>query len=46
MLHSHYNNDKIKHLHERCLRLAHCEKILYYEELLKKGQSLSTIETY
>ena len=46
MLHSRYNNDQMKHPHERCLRLAYCDKILYYEELLKKGKFLSTIETY
>ena len=41
------NNNKIKHLHERCLRLIYCDKNSSYEELLEKdGQSLSTIEIY
>ena len=36
MLHSRQNNNKIKHLHERCLRLIHNDKLSSYEELLEK----------
>ena len=36
MLHSRQNNNKIKHLHERCLRLIHHDKLSSYEELLEK----------
>ena len=39
MLHSRCNNNKIKHLHERCLRLIYCDKNSSYEELLEKDQS-------
>ena len=39
MLHSHYNNNKIKYLHERCLRLTYCDKTSSYEELLEKDGS-------
>ena len=41
MLHSHQNNYKIKHLHERCLRLIHNDKLPSYEELLEKDGSVS-----
>ena len=41
MLHSRCNNNKIKHLHERCLRLIYCDKTLSYEELLEKDGSVS-----
>ena len=41
MLHSRCNNNKIKHLHERCLRLIYCDKNSSYEELLEKGGSVS-----
>jgi len=41
MLHSRYNNNKIKHLHERCLRLTYCDKKSSYEELLEKDSSVS-----
>ena len=41
MLHSCCNNNKIKHLHERCLRLIYCDKNSSYEELLEKDQSVS-----
>ena len=34
MLHSHYNNNKIKHLLERCLKLTYCDKASFHEELL------------
>ena len=33
MLHTRCNNNKIKHLHERCLRLTYCDKKSSYEEL-------------
>ena len=36
LLHSRQNNNKIKHLHERCLRLIHNDKLSSYEELLEK----------
>ena len=41
MLHSRQNNNKIKHLHERCLRLIHNDKLPSYEELLEKDGSVS-----
>ena len=41
MLHSRQNNNKIKHLHERCLRLIHNDKLSSYEELLEKDGSVS-----
>ena len=41
MLHSRQNNNQIKHLHERCLRLFHNGKLPYYEELLEKDGSVS-----
>ena len=46
MLHSRKNNNKIKHLHERCLRLtysmhAYSDKRSSYENLLEKGNSVS-----
>ena len=41
MLHSRCNNNKIKHLHERCLRLTYCDKTSSYEELLEKDGSVS-----
>ena len=41
MLHSRQNNSKIKHLHERCLRLIHNDKLSSYEELLEKDESVS-----
>ena len=34
MLHSRKNNNKIKHLHERCLRLIYSNKRSSYENLL------------
>ena len=40
MLHSRQNNNKIKHLHDRCLRLIHNNKLSSYEELLKKDGSV------
>ena len=40
MLHTHCNNNKTKHLHERCLRLTYCDKISSYEELLEKDGSV------
>ena len=41
MLHSRCNNNKIKHLHERYLRLMYCTKASSYEELLEKDGSVS-----
>ena len=41
MLHSRQNNNKIKHLHERCLRLIHNDKLSSYEELLWVSLNLS-----
>ena len=41
MLHSRQNNNKIKHLPERCLRLIHNNKFSSYEELLEKDGSVS-----
>ena len=39
-LHSHKNNNKIKHLHEKCLRLIFSDKISSYENLLEKHNSV------
>ena len=36
MFHSRQNNNKIKHLHKRCLRFVHNDKLSSYEELLEK----------
>ena len=41
MLHSHSNSNKIKHLHERCLRLICNDKQLSHEELLLKDGTYS-----
>ena len=41
MLHSRQNNNKIKYLHERCLRFIHNDKLPSYEELLEKDGSVS-----
>ena len=41
MLHSRQNNNKIKYLHERYLRLIHNDKLSSYEELLEKDGSVS-----
>ena len=41
MLHSHKNNNKIKHLHERYLRLIYSDKKSSYENLLEKDNSVS-----
>ena len=42
MLHSRQkNNNKIKHLYERCLSLIHNDKLSSYEELLEKDESVS-----
>ena len=41
MLHTRCNNNKIKHLHERCLRLTYCDKKSSSEELLEKDGSVS-----
>ena len=45
MLHSRYNDEKIKHLHERCLRLIQNDKLSSYEELLEKDGSVSVHHT-
>ena len=42
MLHSHYNNNKIQHVYERCLRLIYNDKSSSYEELLAEDKSVST----
>ena len=41
MLHSRQNNNKIKHLHGRCLRLIHNDKLSSYEELQENDRSVS-----
>ena len=41
MLHSRKNNNKIKYLHERCLRLIYSDKKSSYENLLEKDHSVS-----
>ena len=41
MLHSRQNNNKVKHLHEICLRLIHNDKLSSYQELLEKDGSVS-----
>ena len=42
MLHSRRNNNIIKNLHERCLRLIYNDKNSSYEELLTKDGSVFT----
>ena len=41
MLHSRSNNNKIKHLHERCLRIVYQDKQSSYENLLVKDGTVS-----
>ena len=41
MLQSRQNSNKIKHLHERCLRFINNDKLSSYEELLEKNGSFS-----
>ena len=41
MLHSRRNNNIIRNLHERCLRLIYNDKNSSYEELLTKDGSVS-----
>ena len=41
MLHSRSNNNKIKHLHERCLRIVYQDKQSSYENLLVKDGAVS-----
>ena len=41
MLLTRENNKKIKHLHEKCLRLIQNDKLLSYEELLEEDGSVS-----
>ena len=41
MLHSLCSINKIKHLHERCLRLTYWDMTSSYEELLEKDGSVS-----
>ena len=38
---SHFNNNRVKYLHERCLRLVCGGKIFLHEEQLEKGGSAS-----
>ena len=40
MLHNRSNNNKIKHYHERCLRLIYSDKQSSYEELLIKDSTV------
>ena len=42
MLHSRSNNNIIRNLHQRCLRLIYNDKNLSYKELLTKDGSVST----
>ena len=42
MLHSRCNSNKIRPLHERCLRLTCCDRTSSYEKLLEKDGSVST----
>ena len=47
MLYSRKNDNKIKHLHERCLRLIYSDKKSSYENLLEKiTQSLYSIKIF
>ena len=41
MLHSRQNNNQIKHLHERCLRLIRNNKLFSHEELLEEDGLVS-----
>ena len=41
MLHSRQSNNETKHLHERCLRLIHNDKLSSYEEILENDGSVS-----
>ena len=41
MLHNRQKNNKVKHLHERCLCLFHNDKMYSYKELLEKDESVS-----
>ena len=41
MLHSRKNNNKIKHLHERCLRLNYRDKKSSFKNLLEKDNLVS-----
>ena len=41
MFHSRQNNNKIKNLHERCLRLVHNDNLSSYKELLENDGSVS-----
>ena len=41
MLHSRSNNKKIKHLHERCLRIVYQDRQSSYENLLVKDGTVS-----
>ena len=35
-----YNNNKINHLHERCLRIVYSDKTLSFEKLLETDRSV------
>ena len=41
MVHGRKNNNKIKHLHEQCLRLIYSDKKSSYENFLEKDNSVS-----
>ena len=41
MFHNRSNNNKITHLHERCLRLIYSYKSSSYKELLERDRSVS-----
>ena len=41
MFHIRKNNNKIKHLHERCLRLIYSSKKSFYENPLEKDNLVS-----
>ena len=42
MLHSRFSNKKVKHVHERCLRLIHYTKLSSYNDLFTRDKSAST----
>ena len=46
MLHSRKNNNKIKHLHEECLRLTYSDKNSSFENDLEKNNSVSIHHKY
>lgn len=42
MLHSRFSNKKVKHVHERCLRLILYAKLPSYNDLFTRDKSAST----